>query len=143
MATLADWVLYQKNKFKSDPDTFDSDRLHLLKGITFVPFVKEDNIKASFDATLEAYIQFKGCRNTVSIPKDHDLHGWWKHWRFQGKRFFEGQSNKVENHPARLLKCFGHGTFSGIPIEMINDVPTKLVAVTGTAQNLQTTRPQV
>jgi hypothetical protein len=52
--------------------------LHLLKGIKF-SFVKEDNNKANVDTNLEAYIQFKGCRNTIlSIPKDHDLHGWWK-----------------------------------------------------------------
>jgi hypothetical protein len=35
MATLADWVLYQRTKFKSDHDTFDSHRLHLLKVIKF------------------------------------------------------------------------------------------------------------
>jgi hypothetical protein len=40
------------------------------------------------------------------------------------QKFFGGQSNKVENHPARLLKCFGHDLFSGFPIEMTNDVPT-------------------
>jgi hypothetical protein len=75
MATLADWVLYQRTKFKSDPDNYDSHRLNLLKGIKF-SFVKQDNNKASFDTNLEAYIQFKGCRNTISIPKDRDLHGW-------------------------------------------------------------------
>jgi hypothetical protein len=134
MATLADWVLYHRTKFKSDPDNYDSHCLHLLKEIKF-SFVKEDNSKASFDTNLEAYIQCKGCRNTISMPKDHDLHGWWKHWRFQGKRFFEGQSNTVENHPARLLKCFGNGVFTGFPIEMINDVPTKRVVVMVTTQN--------
>jgi hypothetical protein len=40
------------------------------------------------------------------------------------QKIFEGQSNKVENHPARLLKCFGHGLFPGFPIEMTNDVST-------------------
>jgi hypothetical protein len=54
--------------------------------------------KASFDAHLEAYIHFKGCRNTITIPKDHFLHGWWKHWRFQGKQFCEGLINKVEQN---------------------------------------------
>jgi hypothetical protein len=29
-ATLADWVLYQRTKFESDPDTHDSHRLNLL-----------------------------------------------------------------------------------------------------------------
>jgi hypothetical protein len=95
MATLADWVLYQRTKFKSDPDTFDSHRIHLLRGIK-KSFVKEDNSKASFDTNLEAYIQFKGCRNTISIPKDHNLHGWWKHWRFQGKRFLKGSPTKLK-----------------------------------------------
>jgi hypothetical protein len=134
MATLADWVLYQRTKFKSDPDNYDSRCLRLLKGIKF-SFVKEDNTNASFDTTLEAYIQLKGCRNTISIPKNLDLHGWWKPWRFQGNRFFEGQSNKVENHPARLLNCFGHSIFAGFPIEMTNDVPTKLLAAMVTTQN--------
>jgi hypothetical protein len=54
--------LYQRTKFKSDPDNYESHRLNLLKGIKFT-FVKEDNNKASFDTNLEAYIQFKGCRN--------------------------------------------------------------------------------
>jgi hypothetical protein len=31
MATLAVWVLYQRTKFKFDPDTFDSHCLHLVK----------------------------------------------------------------------------------------------------------------
>jgi hypothetical protein len=83
MATLADWVLYQRTQFKSDPDTYDSHHLNLLKGINF-SFVKQDNNKASFYTNLEAYINLKGCRKSISIPKDHDLHGWWKHWRFQG-----------------------------------------------------------
>jgi hypothetical protein len=76
MPTLADWVLYQRAKFKSDPDNYDSHRLHLLKGIKF-SFVKEDKNKANFVTNLEAYIHFNDCRNTISIPKDHDLHGWW------------------------------------------------------------------
>jgi hypothetical protein len=95
MATLADWVLYQRSKFKSDPDTFDSHRLRLLKGITN-SFVKEDNIKASFDANLEAYIQFKGCRDTISVTNEHDLRGWWKPCRFQGKRFSKGSPTKLK-----------------------------------------------
>jgi hypothetical protein len=45
------------------------------------------------------------------------------------------QSNKVENHPARLLKCFGHGVFAVFSIEMTNDVPTKRVAAMVTTQN--------
>jgi hypothetical protein len=81
MATLADWVLYKITKFKSGPDTFDSRLLHLLKGIK-KSFLKEYNIKASFAANLEAYIKCKGFRNTISVPMDHVLHGWWKHWRF-------------------------------------------------------------
>jgi hypothetical protein len=77
MATLDGWVLYHRTncRFKSDPDNYDSHRLNLLKGIKF-SFVKEDNSKASFDTNLEAFIQFKGCRNTISIPRDHDIHGW-------------------------------------------------------------------
>jgi hypothetical protein len=126
--------MYQRNKFKSDPDKYDSHCLNLPKGLNF-PFVKEDNNKASFDTNLEAYIQFKDCRNIISIPKDRDHHGWWKKWRFQGKICFEGLSNKVENHPARILKCFGHGIFSGFPIEMTNVIPTKLLAVMVTTQN--------
>jgi hypothetical protein len=64
IATLADWVLYQIHKFKSDPNTYDYHRLRLLKGIQF-SFVKEDKNKASFYTNLEAYIQFKGCRNNI------------------------------------------------------------------------------
>jgi hypothetical protein len=33
MATLADCVLYQRPKFKSDPHNYDYHRLNLLKGI--------------------------------------------------------------------------------------------------------------
>jgi hypothetical protein len=78
---------------------------------------------------LEAYIHVKGCRNTITIPKDHILDGWWKHWRFQGNRFFKGLTNKGEHHPARILKCgFGHGAYSGFPIEMTNYVRTNLLA---------------
>jgi hypothetical protein len=53
MATLADWVLYQRTKFKSDPDNYDSHHLRLLKRIKF-SFGKEDNSKASLDTNLEA-----------------------------------------------------------------------------------------
>jgi hypothetical protein len=132
--TLVDWVLYQKNKFKLDPDNFDSHPLCLLKGIKF-SFVKEDNNKASFYANLEAYIHFKDCRNTITIPEDHILHKWRKHWRFQGKIFFEGLTNKVEHHPARILKCFGRGVYSRFPIEMTNGVPIKLLATVVTSDN--------
>jgi hypothetical protein len=93
MAILAEWMLYQRTKFKSNPDNYDSHRLYLLKGIKF-SFVKEDNSKASVDTNLESYIKFKGCKNIKSIPKDHDLHGWWKHWRFQGKRFLKCSPTK-------------------------------------------------
>jgi hypothetical protein len=78
--------------------------------------VKEYNNKACFDTNIEACIPLQGSRNTISIPRDYDIHGWWKHWRFQGKIFFEGMSNKVENHPAIIIKCFGHGIFSEFPI---------------------------
>jgi hypothetical protein len=80
-------------KFKSDPEKDDSRRLNLPKGIKF-SCVKEDSNKAISDTNLEAYIQCKGCRNTVSIPKDHDLHGWWKHWTFQGKDCLKGSPTK-------------------------------------------------
>jgi hypothetical protein len=77
-------------------------------------FAKEDNNKASFDANLEAYIHLKGCRNTITTPKDYILHGLWKHWRIQGKRFFEGLTNKVDYRPAIILQCFGHDFYSGL-----------------------------
>jgi hypothetical protein len=57
-------------------------------------FVKGDNKKASFDINLEPYIQFKGCRNNISIPRDHDLHGWWRHWRFKGGGLLKGCPTK-------------------------------------------------
>jgi hypothetical protein len=50
-ATLPDWVLYQRSKFISDPDNYDSHGLNLLKGIKF-SFVKQDNNKTSFDNNL-------------------------------------------------------------------------------------------
>jgi hypothetical protein len=57
MATLADWVLYQRTKFKSDPDNYDSHRLRLLKGIKF-SFGKEENNKAMFYTNLEGLQEY-------------------------------------------------------------------------------------
>jgi hypothetical protein len=82
-----------------------------------------------FENHLVSYNVLRGTRNSIT-PKKADskaLHGWWKYWSQQGKRFLQGGGRKIKDHNLqKIFNLCSAGIFSGISFEMQNGLPSRM-----------------